>query len=45
VLESATDFNSTNWTTVNAPVAVIGTNANVTVPTQPGSKFYRLRLP
>jgi len=44
VLMETTDFGSTNWNIVNAPVSVVGTNANVTVPTQPGSRFYRLKL-
>lgn len=44
VLEEATDLHSPNWSTVNAPVSVVGTNANVALPTQPGAKFYRLRL-
>jgi hypothetical protein len=44
VLEETTDFRSTNWTTVNVPPTVNGTNANVQLPTQPGVKFYRLKL-
>jgi hypothetical protein len=44
LLEEATDLHSTNWTAVIAPVTVVGTNANVTLPTQPGARFYRLRL-
>ena len=43
-LQVSTDFASTNWSNVNAPVSVVGTNANVTVPTQPGMRFYRLKL-
>jgi hypothetical protein len=43
-LEETTDFRSTNWTAVNVPVTVVGTNANVTLPTLRGSRFYRLRL-
>jgi hypothetical protein len=42
VLEQTTDF--ANWTTVNAQVSMIGSNANVTLPTLPGFRFYRLRL-
>jgi len=44
LLEVNTEFGSTNWSTVNAPVSVVGTKATVTVPTQPGARFYRLRL-
>jgi hypothetical protein len=44
VLEENTDLTSTIWSTVNAPVLVVGTNANVTVLRQPGARFYRLRL-
>jgi hypothetical protein len=42
VLEESSDMH--NWSTVNVPSTVVGTNANVTLPTQPGAKFYRLRL-
>jgi hypothetical protein len=44
VLEANTDFNSTNWTAVVAPVSVVGTNAHVEMPTRLGATFYRLRL-
>jgi len=44
VLEESTDFASTNWTAINAPVSVVGSNANVELPTQPGARFYRLKL-
>ena len=44
MLQETTDFGATNWTDVNAPVAAVGTNAYVTLPTLPGAKFYRLRL-
>jgi len=44
LLEVNTEFRSTNWSAVNAPVSVVGTNATVTVPTEPGARFYRLRL-
>jgi Putative Ig domain/Divergent InlB B-repeat domain len=44
VLEETLDFHSTNWSVVNAPVSVVGTNAHVEVPAQPGARFYRLRL-
>jgi hypothetical protein len=44
VLEETRDFSSTNWTTVNTQPTVVGTNATVTLPTHPGTKFYRLRL-
>jgi hypothetical protein len=44
VLEETTDFASPNWTPVNAPVSVVGTNAHVEQVTQPGTKFYRLKL-
>jgi hypothetical protein len=44
VLEETTGLGSTNWTTVNQPVTTVGINATVTLPTQPGAKFYRLRL-
>lgn len=44
ILEEATDPRSTNWTTVNAPVTTVGTNATVTMPTQPGARYYRLKL-
>lgn len=43
-LEEATDLHLTNWTAVNSPVTVTGTNANVTLPTAVGARFYRLRL-
>jgi hypothetical protein len=44
VLEAITELGSTNWSTINTPVSVVGTNATVTVPTQAGARFYRLRL-
>jgi hypothetical protein len=44
MLEVTKEITSTNWSTVSAPVSVVGTNATVTVPTQPGARFYRLRL-
>ena len=44
VLEVNTEITSKNWSVVNAPVSVVGTNATVTVPTQLGARFYRLRL-
>jgi hypothetical protein len=44
VLEETTELGSTNWTTVNQLVTTVGANATVTLPTQPGAKFYRLRL-
>jgi len=44
VLEETTGLGSTNWTTVNQPVTTVGINATVTLTTQPGAKFYRLRL-
>jgi len=43
-LQVNTDLRSTNWTTVAAPVSVVGTNAHVDMPTQPGARFYRLKL-
>ena len=45
VLQETANFNSTNWTDVAAPVSVVGSNAQVTLPTQTGAKFYRLKLP
>jgi hypothetical protein len=42
ILEETT--NLTTWTPVNAVTNVVGTNINVTLPTQPGLRFYRLRL-
>jgi hypothetical protein len=44
VLEETADLRFPNWTTVNAPTSVVGTNATVTLPTQADAKFYRLRL-
>jgi hypothetical protein len=44
MLQVTTDIRSTNWTDVGAAVSVVGTNANVTLPTVPGPRFYRLRL-
>jgi len=44
MLEQSTDLGSTNWSTVNAPMTVLGTNATVTLPTESGARFYRLRL-
>jgi hypothetical protein len=44
VLEELTEFGSTNWNAVNAPVSVVGTNDHVELPTQPGVRFYRLRI-
>jgi len=43
-LEVSSDLGSTNWSPVNAPVVLVGTNATVTVPTPPGARFYRLKL-
>ena len=45
ILEVTSVYGSTNWTVVNAPVSVVGSNAQVTLPTQPGARFYRLKLP
>jgi hypothetical protein len=42
VLEETADMQT--WTTVNQPVVTVGSNANVTLPTTAGMKFYRLRL-
>ncbi|HTL17396.1 MAG TPA: putative Ig domain-containing protein, partial [Patescibacteria group bacterium] len=42
VLEQTT--NLVNWTSVNAPVSVVGSNASVTLPTIPGARFYRFRM-
>jgi len=44
VLEINTNLGSPNWTAVNTPMVVVGTNATVTLPTQSGASFYRLRL-
>ncbi|PWU10386.1 MAG: hypothetical protein C5B50_25655 [Verrucomicrobia bacterium] len=44
VLQVNTDLYSTNWATVAAPVSIVGTNAHVDMPTQPGARFYRLKL-
>jgi hypothetical protein len=44
VLQETAGLGGTNWTDVSAPVSVAGTNANVTLPTLPGARFYRLRL-
>jgi hypothetical protein len=43
VLEEGNDLGSTNWSVVNAPVSVAGTNSHVELPVQPGSRFFRLR--
>jgi hypothetical protein len=45
VLEETSDVTSTNWTPVASPVSVVGTNAEVTLPTQTGVRFFRLRAP
>ncbi|HSU57493.1 MAG TPA: hypothetical protein VLT36_25860, partial [Candidatus Dormibacteraeota bacterium] len=42
IVEETTDLS--NWSTVNQPAGVVGTNASVTLPTHPGPRFYRLRL-
>jgi len=42
VLEETTDMHT--WTVVNQPIVNVGSNANVTLPTGPGMKFYRLKL-
>ena len=42
ILEQSADL--VNWTAVNSPISVIGTNASLTLPTVPGAGFYRLRL-
>ena len=44
LLQETTDFVAANWTNVNDPVSVAGTNATVTRATEPGVRFYRLRL-
>ncbi|MDB6059832.1 MAG: hypothetical protein JWO95_3676, partial [Verrucomicrobiales bacterium] len=44
VLEVNTTLGSTNWSVVNIPSVVNGTNATVTLPTASGNRFYRLRL-
>src|ERR1043166_7520240 len=44
VLEEKTGLDSTNWATVASPVSVVGTNAHVELSTQPGVRFYRLRI-
>lgn len=44
MVEETSDFRSTNWSVVNAPVSIVGTNAHVEVPAQPGARFYRLRV-
>jgi hypothetical protein len=41
VLEQTSDF--TNWTLVNTPVSILGSNASVNLPTVTGARFYRLR--
>jgi hypothetical protein len=44
VLEELADFGSTNWSAVNTPVSVLGTNAHLELPAQPGVRFYRLKV-
>ena len=45
VLQQITSLGATNWATVTNPVTVVGTNNRVTIPTGPGSRFFRLKLP
>ena len=45
VVQEATSFGATNWVNVPNPVSVVGSNAQVTIPMQPGARFYRLVLP
>jgi hypothetical protein len=44
VLEVNTNLVSPNWTAVDSPIVVVGTNATVTILTEPGARFYRLKL-
>lgn len=43
LLEEAGDLGSSNWSAVNAPISVVGTNSHVELPTRPGARFFRVR--
>ncbi|HWF19866.1 MAG TPA: LamG-like jellyroll fold domain-containing protein [Verrucomicrobiae bacterium] len=45
VLLQNSNLSTTNWTAVNIPLVVTNGQNQVTVPVQPGTEFYRLRLP
>lgn len=44
ILEFSSDPSAAIWRVVDLPVEISGTNYSVTLPTQPGAGFYRMKL-